>query len=378
MKVNLILDSNYLLYKDVFILKKLRRIKQDLAELLMRDFQKLSKSFSFDNIYFVSDSSQGNWRKLVYKEYKGERIRDESIDWNFVFETFNTFKEQIKKKKNVKFLELVGLEGDDFISHVVRESNKKGYSNVICGSDKDLTQLLKFDLNKKFINIQWNYKFSDERVYLPENYQLAMEEFEKSVNENIFELDNSSDFVKFIDNLINRTKIKTISSEEILVCKIIEGDKGDNINSVIVVKEGKVDEEGRGIGVDGAKTIYKLYKEIHPEPIDIDSNTFINNMSDVIIYHKKIKDVTATDIIKENLKFNRKLIVLDPKYMPQVTYENMKNFYNEVNNRVIEYEPEEIQLEDNDFFNINTEIIPEEFNLETDGETFDPDSFWEL
>ena len=76
MKVNIIIDGNYLLYKDVFILKKLRRIKQDLSELLMNDFKKLSKSFSFDNIYFVSDSREGNWRKMEYKEYIEFRKHD--------------------------------------------------------------------------------------------------------------------------------------------------------------------------------------------------------------------------------------------------------------------------------------------------------------
>ncbi|NPV13141.1 MAG: hypothetical protein HPY57_15345 [Ignavibacteria bacterium] len=377
MKVNLILDSSYILYKNVFILKKLHRIKQDLADLLMNDFNKLTKSFAFDNIYFVSDSKQGNWRKLIYKEYKGNRKRDDSIDWDFVYQVFEEFKEKIRNKKNIKSLELVGLEGDDFIGYIVRKSNEKGYSNVILGSDRDLNQLIKYDLNKKFINIQWNYKFSDERIYLPENYQLVIEELSNSVNENIFELDNSSDFVKYIDNLINKTKTKTVVAEEIMFCKILEGDNADNIPSVIQIKDGKVDENGRGIGRDGAATIYKLYKEIHPKPIDIDSDEFVENLSDIIIYHKKIKDITAKDIIKKNIIFNRKLVILDPKYMPQVTYENMKNFFNEVDNRVIKYEPEDLEakLEEDNFFE---EKIPKQFNLESDGEVFNPDSFWEL
>lgn len=381
MRVNLCIDSNYLLYKNVFILKKLRRIKEDLSDLLMNDFNKLSKSFTFDNIYFVSDSKQGNWRKLIYKEYKGKREKDESVDWDFVYKTFEEFKEKIAKKKNIKSLELVGLEADDFIGHIVRESNKKGYSNVILSSDRDLNQLVKYDLSKKYINIQWNYKFSDERIYLPENYQLVIEELSNSINENIFELDNSSDFVKYIDNLINRTKTKTVTAEEILFCKILEGDDGDNIPSVIHLKEGKVDNEGRGIGKDGATTIYKLYKEIHPETINIDSEEFVNNLSDVVIYHKKIKDVRAKDILKQNIIFNRGLIVLDPKYMPKVTYENMKSFFEEVENRVIEYETEdsEVKLEEDDFFNEKSkEIIPEQFNMESDGKFFDPDAFWEI
>jgi len=380
MRVSVVIDGSFLLYKDVYILKNLRRIKQDLKELLINDIKKITKSFTFDDVYFISDTKM-NWRKILYKDYKANRKKDESVDWDFVYKTFEEFKDYIKKRKNIKFLELIGLEGDDFISHTIRKCNEIGESCIIISSDEDIRQLVKYDLNKKYINIQWNYKFSDERIYLPENYQLIIEEFSNSVNENVFELDNSSDFVKYVDNLINRTKTKSVKAEEVIVCKLLEGDDGDNIPSVITIKEGKVDLKGRGIGRDGAATVYKLYKEIHPQEINIHSEEFINNLADVIIYHKKIKDVSARDIIIKNLKFNRSMIVLDPIYMPKITYDNMSKHYEEVDKRIIEYEPEDLEakLEEDDFFNDEPkEIIPEQFNIESDGEVFDPDSFWEL
>jgi len=380
MKISLIIDGNYLLYKNLYILKKLRRI-QDLPELLLNDLNKLSKSFSFNEIYFVSDSREGNWRKTEYKEYKGTRVKDKSIDWDFVYKTYDEFKDQIKSKKNVKFLELAGLEGDDFIGYIVKQGNKNKKSFIILSSDGDLQQLLKYDLTDKFINIQWNYKFNDERVYLPQNYQLAVEEIANTVNENIFELDNSAEFIKFIQDLLHRTKIKSISSEEVSVCKIIEGDSGDNIPSVIKIKDGKIDpEEGRGIGKEGAKTVYKLYKEIHPEPINIESNEFIDNLTEVIMYYKKLKGTTFKEYVKENLEFNRKMTLLNPIYIPTRIFDNMKSHYNDIDNRVIEYEIIDLdaKLEEDDFFNDVKEDIPENFRMEDEGETFDPDSFWEL
>lgn len=379
MKVSLIIDGNFLLYKNVFILKNINRVKQDLKELLINDIKKLTTAFHFDNIYFVSDSKEGNWRKQIYKEYKGNRSKDENIDWEFVYKTYLEFKDEIKNKRNIKFLELGGLEGDDLIAHTVFENNKKGNSNVIVASDIDINQVLTFDLNKKYINIQWNYKFSDERVYLPENYQLIINELSNSSNDNIFELDNSSDFVKYLEDLINRTKIKAVITEEMMVCKIIQGDTGDNIKSCVAVKDGKINNEGRGIAKDGAKTVYNLYKEIHPSVIDIDSDTFINNLADVIIYYKKIKDPTAKNIIKENLIFNRKMMILNPKYMPEMVYENMKNYFNDVDSKVVVYEIENLEekMENDDFFNPK-ESIPEQFNMDSDGENFDPDTFWNL
>ena len=256
MKIKLVVDGHYLLYKNVFILKKMRRVKQDLDELMLNDFKKLSKKFPFDEIYFVSDPKEGNWRKLEYKEYKGKRVKDDTIDWTFVFESFDNFKKKVINQRNVKTFEFPGLESDDFIAHIVKEGNKNGTSFVILSSDGDLKQLLSYDIDKKYINVQWNYKFNDERVYLPLNYQLMIDNLSKTVNENLFELDNSSEFVKFLEDLINRTKIKSVVSEEVVVCKMIQGDNGDNIPSCIKIKDGLISDDGRGIGTDGAKTVY--------------------------------------------------------------------------------------------------------------------------
>ena len=391
-KLSIIIDLSYLLYKDVFILKKLKRVKQDLKDLLLKDYEKISKSFHYNNMYCVSDSNGGNWRKSEYKNYKGKRVKDETIDWEFVYKIFDEFKNEIKNKRNVKFLEMSGLEGDDFIAHIVKELNKKSESCILLSSDKDLNQLLTYDISKKYINIQWNYKFSDERLYLPENYQLIINELENTLNEDLFELDDSGDFVKFLENLINRTKTKTIVPEQAAFVKLLQGDDGDNVPSCVYVKDGKVvktperyggdgDDGARGIGEEGAKTVYKLFKEIHPNPIDIDSNKFIDDLSDVVIYYKKIKDSSAKQKIIDSLIFNRKMMILDTKYMPSIVFDNMKNYFNEIDNRVIDYDPEDLErkLEQDDFFNEKVEELPEQFRVEiTEGETFDPDSFWDL
>jgi 5'-3' exonuclease len=381
MKINLIIDGNYLLFKDVFILKKMNCLKKELIYRLINDFKKISKSFPFDNIYFVSDSKYGNWRKEYYKEYKGERKKDQTIDWDFVFKTYDEFKIKLQKQKNIKFLELSGLEGDDFIAHIVRKSNDKGYSNLIVSSDGDLQQLLKYNLNEKWLNIQWNYKFNDQRLYLPQNYQLVIEKLSTVINENVFELDNSAEFIQYIEDLINKTKTITVSYDEILLKKIVWGDKGDNIPSCCKVFQGKINVEGRGIGKSGAATICKLYKEMYPEIIDLNSDIFISNLVDIIIYYKKIKDITAKDKITEQLKFNRKLIFLMPKYMPKLVYTEMDNYFNNIENRIIEYENIDLEdkLEEDNFFDEPVQIIPEQFTMEkSDDNDFDPDVFWEL
>lgn len=379
MKVNLIIDGNYILMKDVFILKKLRGL-EDLEDLLFNDFNKLSRSFPFDNLYFVSDKGS-SWRKQEYLEYKGKRVKDDTIDWNNVYSIYDKFKKNVQKKKNVRFLQRESLEGDDFIAYIVKKGNEEGYSNVVVSSDGDIQQLLDFDITERWINIQWNYKFSDERVYVPENYQLFIDHVSKTGNDNMFELGNETEVVSYIEKLITRTTSKEIRNEESLFCKIVSGDGGDNIPTIIKLKDGKIDNEnGRGIGDDGSKTVYKLFKETFPAVIDFHSDTFVNQLADVVYYYKSIKDTKIKPYIVENIKFNRKMVSLDCQYMPQHIFESMNEEYETVKNKVIEYEPVDLEaeLEAKGHFTVIKEDLQEQFRVEDKGDKFQSDDFWEI
>lgn len=382
-KVNVICDGNYLLYKNVFILKKSRTIKKDLKILLENDLKKIKQLFHFNNFYFVSDTKVGSWRKTFFPEYKAHREKDKSIDWDFVFNTYNDFKDELKERSNIKFLELDYLEADDIISYIIKESNDEGFSNVIISSDGDLQQLLGFDLNKNYVNIQWNYKFNNSRIYLPKNYQLMIDKFTKvSENMDLFNMNTDVEFLDFFDGLITKNIVVDVSPEESLFTKIVQGDKGDNIPSIAKTKGGQFDlEEGRNIGVNGSKTVYNIYKDLYPEEIDIYSDEFIERLTDVIIFHKKLKgNEENKDILRNNISFNRKLISLTNKFIPDNVFKRLEDYYIEIKNK--KYKPKKIEIEltqsDEDFFNEKIDI-PEEFRVEkSEGEKFNPDSFWEI
>jgi len=146
------------------------------------------------------------------------------------------------------------------------------------------------------------------------------------------------------------------------------------------MKDGEINEEGRGIGKDGAKTLYNLYKEVYPNEIDLNSDIFIDQLVKIISYSKKIKNSIIEDQLKTNLIFNRKMVLLDIRYMPVIVKNNLENHYLSVINNKIEYDIENLEqkLDEDDFFNDFDDNIPEEFSLENSGETFNPDSFWDL
>jgi len=210
------------------------------------------------------------------------------------------------------------MEGDDLIAYIVNENNKRGISNVIMAADGDLHQLIRFDLGLEYINIMYNYKFSDERTYWPKNYNVFIKEMYKTVGNTLWDMNDDTEFLTFLEDLEFKTKTKEVSPEESLFCKMVSGDKKDNVPSVYI-------KDKRGIGETGSLSIYRLYKETNQEMIDFDSNDFINRLVEIISYSKKITDDTVKEDIKTKLMRNRKLLKLDENYLPSELKEQMIN-----------------------------------------------------
>ena len=326
MKTTLIIDGNYLLNKDVFVLYNIKSLHSDLLNLLKLDLDKLLKLYNFDKVYFVSDSKKGYWRKHFYIDYKAKRETNDNIDWKWVYDEFNTFKEELNNNPKIEQINIDYAEGDDIIAYLINKNNKLGYSNLVIASDGDLHQLLKFDINEDYFNFMYNYKFSDERLYLPNNYNVYLYEKKRNANNLLFDMNQDDEYIEFIEGLIERTKVTTVSPEETLFLKCVHGDKGDNITSAYekIGKTGKT----MGIGLDGAKTIYRLYKETYNnEEIDFDSEVFIDKCAELISFSKKIEDENALDVIKKKLKRNRKLTKLTENYLPDY----LLNEFNKIN-----------------------------------------------
>ena len=317
MKASLVIDGNYLLHKDVFILYGMRTLYSDLGNLLRKDLHNLIKMNSYEHIYFVSDSKL-RWRQEYYNEYKQNREQDDKIDWQFVYKEYAIFRNEIKQLSHVLSYEVDWAEGDDLIAYIVNENNKRGISNVIMAADGDLHQLIRFDLGLEYINIMYNYKFSDERTYWPKNYNVFIKEMYKVVGNTLWDMNDDTEFLTFLEDLEFKTKTKEVSPEESLFCKMVSGDKKDNVPSVYI-------KDKRGIGETGSLSIYRLYKETNQEMIDFDSDNFINRLVEIISYSKKITDDTVKEDIKQKLVRNRKLLKLDENYLPVELKEQMVN-----------------------------------------------------
>ena len=242
------------------------------------------------------------------------------MDWSFIFKTFNEFKCELAHNKNVNFLSFDKAEGDDIIAYIVKENNSRNVSNVIISNDSDLHQLLKYDTHNGYINMMYNYKYSDERSYWPNNFNIFLHYLDSN-SADIFDMNNNEEFTFYLSSLISKTKVKEVIPEKSLFVKIVSGDKKDNILSSYKAPL------GRGIGEEGASKIYDMYLQAY-QTIDFDSDEFVTNVTNVISFYKKIKEESELSKIRNSIRFNIRMLRLENQYLPQNLLEKMKNSIN--------------------------------------------------
>lgn len=301
MKVNLIIDGNYILNKQVFALTKINELHGNLETALHNSVKSYSSWYGFTNIYFTSDSGQ-SWRKNIYKDYKANRIKSDEIDWSFVFNSYTTFKQDLPSR--VRLLEKESIEGDDFISHLIN-TNKDAIS-IVVSNDHDIKQLIGYTTSPQSMVCMTNEMYSSGKLFLPENYKIFLNHVRSSMSDNIFELTDDSEFLSFFNNFVIKREVVLVNPIESFVTKLIQGDKSDNIKSVFITetKNGKE----RGIGDAGAKKIYNNYIKEFGD-INLDDEDLFENIADLICESKKAS-YTHIPAIKMRLKDNMKLINL--------------------------------------------------------------------
>ena len=320
MTVDLIIDGNYILSKNTFTLHKNNLLFGALHKSLEVTINNYRKWYPFTNVYLVSDSKEKSWRKQLTTTYKATRKKDSDIDWNFVYGAYGEFKESLRGF--VKVLEAPHVEGDDWISFLVTKANKEGRSTIIVSNDYDIKQIVNYGIDPLFVNIMTNEMYNREKLFLPKNYQIFLNKVSKLPSDDIFNLNDNSDFLGLMDRFISKYEVNEINPVESLMVKIISGDTSDNIGSVwSIFKNGKK----RGIGGKGAQSIYDEYILEFGE-LNLSDPDLYENIADLICEKKKLSK-TQIEIIVENIKSNMKLIDLRLHNLPQEIIDKMESGY---------------------------------------------------
>lgn len=314
MEFNLIIDGNYVLSKNVYVLHKNNVLFGDLYKSMMSSFNKYLGLGSFNKIYFTSDSRSKSWRKDCYPDYKGTRKKDSDIDWEFVNNCYEQFKNDLDANDKAIVLETPQIEGDDWIHIITKKSNASGLSNVIISGDSDLKQLLNTSMKSGWCNVQLDDYVGRERLFIPDSLKLLLSEMEDknsiSFPDDVFDLKDEFD----INTLLGRYPNIEVDNKKELFFKLIVGDmNSDNIPSIYYTTSDK-----RPIGI-GESTCAKMYdKYIVSDIINENDSVPINKDSivELVKQVRKLPDNSKNESILRNLDRNIKLIHLHYKHLP--------------------------------------------------------------
>lgn len=321
-KHTLIIDGNYFLHSRLFVLPRPKGSpllgdkdgQNQLMRKLFIDFASEVRKLTpfIDQIVVAVDSR--SWRKDLFPaaEYKGTRTSDNSVDWNNVFNIFEEF-QSILESKGVIVHKVAGAEADDILFGWSTQLNNEGKNCIVWTGDRDLIQLVDYN-NATDAYTLWYYN-SQRKL-------LAFEGFSETLNsESTNEISNedmlfnmSSDEVlsdKLKEDmqtwvLKNGVKIEEVNCDDFIFSKILQGDKSDNIKSVVTwTKKTKTDKIiNCSITERMSSKILEKYREIEGN-FHID-HFFSSNQVNVIVdlIHQVVGKATREEI---RVSFNQNL-----------------------------------------------------------------------
>lgn len=339
-KLTLLIDGNWLLMSRYSVLVNKTNSDKELAKevqkLMIKSIMLVLKKFpDIDNIIFVSDG--GSWRNSidipqflieekekenVPVEYKGQRKLPDDVDWKIIFGYYEELI-TLLNKNGITACRMQNIEGDDWCWYWSKKLNEDGTNVIIWSMDKDLNQLVSYNDNNCVFTVCWNDKTG-----------LFIKEMDLDNNEN-----NPLDFffndlykqsnIDLFDNLVNKcSKVTQVNPNEIVIDKIIRGDKGDNIFPIILKKSNNKDSQ---------KVFRVSQKDIDFNlniTNDLNIKNYLHNIMSSKKYYNKIINNNESNVF-DHFKYNYKLVVLDEKNYPKPILEEMNSYvgYN-VNNNV--------------------------------------------
>lgn len=355
-KHSLIIDGNYFLHSRLFVLPRKKNepllstkdSQQQLMRKLCIDFaSEIRKMKPFiDQIVVAVDAK--SWRKDLFPEaqYKGTREYDNSIDWKSVFNIYQEW-QNILKQHGVIIHQINGAEADDVLFGWSTQLNNQGKNCIVWTGDKDLIQLVNYNQAMDSYTL-WYYNSKRKLIAFEGFSKLLQSKKTDQLSNDDLLFNMSSDAVlhdKMINDLnqwiINNTvNIEEVNCDEFIFSKILQGDKSDNIKSVVTwTKTTKSDKVlNYAISENKAnKILEQFYKEQGDFKIDMFFNKdFVENIADII--HRVIGKSTPEEI-KVRFNQNLDLMLLHYNTIPEVIQDSIFNNIESDFEKIPEFKP---------------------------------------
>lgn len=289
-----------------------------LIRKLVTDISYVVRLFSPERTILLCDSKTP-WRKELFKdiegeEYKGNRAKDETKNWENIFRAFDSCKKALSTY-GILVCELKDAEADDLAAMWRQNIWDEGKNCIFVSSDKDWLQLVGSNgsnfclcFNPIANNMQQKQKF----IYYTKGYYDWLNEHEETSASAIFSpgLGTKQDIIAIVSTKDAKVVSKEIDPMGVLVGKIMCGDDGDNIPSFYhFYKNGKKTRITE-------KRCQKILESISASSLsDIESHAEDGTLKKAIESCFKI-EITDMDA-KERLMRQRKMVELEPSLFPK-------------------------------------------------------------
>jgi len=234
-----------------------------------------------DQIVIAVDAR--SWRKDLFPEaeYKGTRVPDNSVNWKAVFEVYAEW-QKILAKKGVIVHQVSGAEADDVMYGWATQLNSEGKNCIAWTGDRDLIQLVNYN-NATDAYTLWYYS-SKKRLITFEGFEEVMAARKTSNMTNaelMFNLSSEEstydklkdDFQYWMDK--NRVTVEEINCDDFVFGKILQGDKSDNIQSVVTWTKAGANGKIRNYSLTEKHTI-KILEQYKREEGEFQIDHFFN------------------------------------------------------------------------------------------------------
>ena len=130
-----------------------QKLEEDLIRhIVLNTLRSNVKKFREYGEVILCCDSRNYWRKQIYPHYKAHRknAREKSpLDWNMIFKVLNRIKQDLKDNFPYKVIEVDGAEADDVIGTLAPRLSASERV-LILSSDADFKQLQRYDNVKQY------------------------------------------------------------------------------------------------------------------------------------------------------------------------------------------------------------------------------------
>lgn len=336
-KYTMLVDGHNFLFKTLYTFpvspgKKLLGMEDEIdtyCSQLVRNLASVLKNFQdvVDTAVFVLDSS--SWRKDVGFgiDYKGNRNTEENVN----FANFSICVERFCKELsrfNITVSKSARAEADDLLFLWACKLTESGTPVIVNSSDEDMCQLVGYN-GQECETLVYSQLRDTKKLYVPNGFLNKLSEPEYSIND-VFETSTVFGFgerYEYVNALIRRMNVSAIEISAVrkMACKVLSGDRSDNIPSVYTKT---VNEKKYGITETKANLIVDEFeKTINSE---INEDCFFADGT-VELLGRCVQKIMKTEEPLENIcgsiRRNAKLIILSSKTIPEDVLDGMNREY---------------------------------------------------